>query len=146
MSDDVQGKTKQELIVERLAEPLLARLATVNAKTLQPHIVLVWFAWDGTSIWISAFVSTRKVKDLLGNPRAAVLVEPKAEGSELQAVLLEGPVEVISAPSSLVQEMSLKIYTRYLGPEGVLAADPQSWARDAENRLIKLTPERVIAW
>jgi nitroimidazol reductase NimA-like FMN-containing flavoprotein (pyridoxamine 5'-phosphate oxidase superfamily) len=146
MSDEPKEKTKQELIEELLAQPVLARLATANPKNLQPHVVPVWFAWDGKSIWISAFISTRKVKEVQRNSRIAVLVEPKPGENKLQAVLLEGQAELISAPPSLVQEMSLSIYIRYLGPEGVLAAEPQSWSRDPENRLIKLTPERLISW
>jgi general stress protein 26 len=140
---DPEKETRMKAL---LAEPLLARLATVNPKTLQPHITLVWFLWDETSLWISAFSSTRKVRELVQNPRAAVLIEPKQPDSQLQAVLLEGPVEVINRPRSLVEEMSNRIYTKYLGPEGVLAAEPQSWMRDPENRLIKLTPARTIVW
>ena len=41
-----------------LAEAILARLATANPKTCQPHAVPVWFLWDGESAWISAFTST----------------------------------------------------------------------------------------
>lgn len=138
---------KEHLAQALLAEPVLARLATANPKTLQPHVVPVWFLWDGDSLWISAFVSTRKVKDLLKNPRCAVLIEPaQPQGSPLQAVLLEGAVELIAEPASLIAEMSERIYTRYMGPEGVLAPEPQSWKQDPENRLIKLTPERRMVW
>ena len=129
-----------------LSQPLLARLATANSKNCQPHIVLVWFLWDGESIWISAFVSTRKVKEVMGNPRIAVLIEPKDGQGQPQAVLLEGAAELISETDDFVREMSLRIYEKYLGPEGVLANDPQSWAKDPENRLIKLTPQLVYAW
>lgn len=146
MTDEVQERTKQELIDELLSLPILARLATTNARTLQPHVVPLWFLWDGSSAWISSFVSTRKIRDLHSNPRAALLIEPKVEGFKLQAVLLEGIAEVISEPRQFVTSQSLKIYEHYLGAQGVLAADPQSWAVDAENRLIKLTPQRVIAW
>jgi nitroimidazol reductase NimA-like FMN-containing flavoprotein (pyridoxamine 5'-phosphate oxidase superfamily) len=137
---------KKALIEALLAETVLARLATTNPKTLQPHVVPVWFAWDGESIWISSFVSTRKVRELKSNPRGAVLIEPKQEGGKLQAVLLEGPVELVSQPRELVREMASRIYIRYLGPEGVLAPEPQSWLNDPENLLIKLTPARVLAW
>jgi general stress protein 26 len=129
-----------------LAEPVLARLATTNPETLQPHVVPVWFLWDGSTIWISAFVSTRKVRDLMKNLRCAVLVEPKQPADGLQAVLLEGQADLISEPASLVAEMSARIYTKYLGPEGVLAAEPQSWMHDPENRLVKLIPARRMAW
>jgi len=138
---------KETLVQSLLTEPVLARLGTVNPKTMQPHVVPVWFLWDGDSLWISAFVSTRKVKDLQKNPRCAVLIEPlQPQGSPLQAVLLEGAIELIAEPASLVAEMSERIYTKYMGPEGVLAPEPQSWKQDPENRLVKLTPERRMTW
>jgi PPOX class probable F420-dependent enzyme len=138
---------KETLAQSLLAEPVLARLGTVNPKTMQPHVVPVWFLWDGDSLWISAFVSTRKVKDLQKNPRCAVLIEPaQSQDNPLQAVLLEGAAELIAEPAALVAEMSERIYTKYMGPEGVLAPEPQSWKQDPENRLIRLTPERTMTW
>jgi hypothetical protein len=101
--------------------------------------------WDGDNLWISAFSSTRKVKDLESNPRAAVLIEPK-EPDKLQGVLFEGPVDVLAGPRGLVRDISLKIYTRYMGEEGVQAAEPQSWSVDPENRLVRLAPRKVFAW
>lgn len=135
--------TKNERIQAVLNEAVLARLAT--ARDGQPHVVPVWFYWDGESVWISAFRSTRKVKDLLRNPLCAVLVEPK-ETAGVQAVLLEGRAELISAPDARVAAMSECIYTRYLGPEGVLAEEPQSWIHDAENTLICLKPSKTFVW
>jgi hypothetical protein len=146
MTDEPKEKSKQEWIDELLAQPVLARLATTNAATLQPHVVPLWFLWDGDNAWISSFVSTRKIKDLYSNSHCALIIEPKQDGYKLQAVLLEGSAEVIVAPRDFIASQSLKIYAHYLGPEGVLAEGPQSWAVDPENRLIKLTPRRVIAW
>ena len=137
---------RKELIEAVLAEPVLARLATTNPKTLQPHVVPVWFAWDGEHVWISSFVSTRKIRDLKINPRGAVLIESKQEGGKLQAVLLEGAVELVTEPRELVREMASRIYIRYLGPQGVKETEPQSWLKDPENLLIKLTPERIMSW
>ncbi len=138
-----EAVSKDEQIQAVLGEAVLARLGT--ARDGQPHVVPVWFYWDGESVWISAFRSTRKVKDLLRNPLCAVLVEPK-ETTGLQAVLLEGSAELISAPDPRVATMSVCIYTRYLGPEGVLAEEPQSWIHDAENTLVRLRPAKTFAW
>ncbi|MBN2146743.1 MAG: pyridoxamine 5'-phosphate oxidase family protein [Anaerolineales bacterium] len=138
---------KQAQIAELLEEPVLARLGTSNGKTCQPHIVPVWFLWDGESIWISAFDSTRKVKDLKSNQRCAVLIEPKdPQNGRLQALLLEGKAELVTEPRQLVQEMSIRIYTKYMGPEGVLAAEPQSWSVDPENTLVRLKPQKTYHW
>ena len=143
---DAPKSDRRALIEAVLAEPVLARLATTNPKTMQPHVVPVWFAWDGESIWISSFSSTRKIRELKKNPRGAVLIESKQEGGQLQAVLLEGAVELVSEPRQRVSELASKIYLRYLGPEGLKDAEPQSWLSDPENVLIKLTPERIMSW
>ncbi len=137
---------RKDLIEGVLAEAVLARLATSNPKNMQPHVVPVWFEWDGEHVWISSFVSTRKIRELKINPRGAVLIESKQEGSKLQAVLLEGSVELVTLPRQLVSEIASRIYIRYLGPEGVKEAEPQSWLNDPENLLIKLTPDRIISW
>jgi nitroimidazol reductase NimA-like FMN-containing flavoprotein (pyridoxamine 5'-phosphate oxidase superfamily) len=140
-------KTNRKPLIEAvLAEAVLARLATTNPKTLQPHVVPVWFMWDGENIWISSFVSTRKIHELQINPRGAVLIESKQEGSQLTAVLLEGDVELVRQPRKRVSEIASRIYVRYLGEKGILEPEPQSWLVDPENLLIKLTPRRIISW
>lgn len=129
-----------------LDRPLLARLATANPETLQPHVVPVWYGWDGQSLWISAFRSTRKIRELLANPRCSIVVDVDGSESGLRAVLMEGKAELVTAPQEVLVEKTTWVYTRYLGPEGVLAPDPQSWIIDPENLLIKLTPETVKTW
>jgi general stress protein 26 len=143
---EVAKSDRKPLIEEVLSEAVLARLATTDPKTLQPHVVPVWFMWDGTSVWISSFISTRKIRELKHNPQGAVLIESKREGGKLTAVLLEGTVELVTEPRPLVSEIASRIYVRYLGVEGMQEAEPQSWLHDPENLLIKLTPKRIISW
>ena len=138
---------KRALAEGLLSQPVLARIATANPETGQPHVVPLWYLWDGASIWISGFRSTRKFRELLTNPRCALLVEPAdPKASKIQAVLFEGEAEVIASPRQMVEEMSTRIYLRYLGEEGVKAADPQSWIHDAENLVVRLTPQQVYTW
>ena len=139
-------KDRMASIEAVLAEPVLARLATTNPKTMQPHVVPVWFAWDGECVWISSFISTRKIRELQKNPQGAVLIESKQEEGKLTAVLLEGPVALVTEPRQLVSEIASRIYIRYLGNEGLMDNEPQSWLNDPENLLIKLTPKRIISW
>ncbi len=140
-------KTDRTALIEGvLAEPVLARLATTNPKTMQPHVVPVWFMWENGCVWISSFVSTRKIRELKHNPRGAVLIESKQEGGKLTAVLLEGEVELVAEPRQEVSEIARRIYIRYLGVDGVQEPDPQSWLNDPENLLIKLTPTKIISW
>ena len=145
MNSEQREKLNQPWVKEFLNQPYLARLGTSNPKNHQPHVTPVWYEWDGESVYISAFVSTRKVKDVYRNRRISVLVDIAEKNGPTQAVLFEGAAEIIEDPKS-VAELSCSIYTRYMGPEGVLAKDPQSWMVDPENRIIKLTPENVYVW
>jgi general stress protein 26 len=128
-----------------LEGPHLARLATCNPNTLQPHVVPVWYEWDGCSIWISTFRSTRKIKEILKNGRVALVVDTAIDSDTNMGVMFEGRVELIDDPQSGIQQ-GTSIYARYLGVDGAQAPTPQSWLHDAEHVLIKLTPEWVHVW
>lgn len=129
-----------------LAAPLLARLATASPGTLQPHVVPVWYEWDGEILWISSYESTRKIGELRDNPRCAVVIDVAENVDGVSAVVFEGEAELIAAPREFVRDMALRIYARYMGPDGVLAPEPQEWANSPENLIIKVTPEFVKVW
>lgn len=128
-----------------LDAPLLARLATANARTNQPHVVPVWFEWDGEAMWISSFNSTRKMRDLEGNPLVSVVIDIAEGGENARGIVLEGAAEVVSDPGVVVPR-SISIYERYLGVDSARAPEPASWVVDPDNRVIKLTPMRVYTW
>lgn len=129
-----------------LEQPLLARIATVSIRTGQPHVYPVWFLWDGESIWISAYSSTRKVKDLQKHPKCAIVIDSSESKAGLTAVLLEGEAELVSEPRDFLEAQTARIYIRYLGEAGVLDPEPQEWLHSPENLLIKLTPQRIFTW
>ncbi len=128
-----------------LAQPVLARLATANPITLQPHVVPVWFAWDGEAIWISSFDTTRKMRDLARNSRVSIVIDAVDDPEHNRGVIFEGKAEVISDPAVVVARAT-SIYIRYLGEVGARKPEPASWIMDAENRVIRLAPERIYVW
>jgi nitroimidazol reductase NimA-like FMN-containing flavoprotein (pyridoxamine 5'-phosphate oxidase superfamily) len=146
MTQTESGKMSPQMIDEYLAQPLIARLAAADPSTCQPHVVPVWYAWHDGAIWISSFASTRKVSVLMANPLCSIAIDSAESGWANQAVILEGAAELVTQPRELVYRMSTLIYTRYLGEQGVLEPDPQSWIHDDENLLIKLTPRKIRAW
>ena len=75
------------------------------------------------------------------NPGSLCIRRPQQAA---QAQFLE--IELIRQPREFVYQHTTWIYTRYLGPKGVLAADPQSWIVDPLNLLIKLVPQHISAW
>ena len=143
---DETSQSRTARIEKFLSEPLLARMATVSADDLQPHVVPVWFLWDGKSVWISSYSSTRKIRELQHNPKCSIVVDTTGNATGLSAVLFEGRAELVTEPREFVREMVTRVYTKYLGPEGVLAAEPQEWIHSPENLLIRLTPEKTVTW
>jgi PPOX class probable F420-dependent enzyme len=133
------------VVKEFLTRRLLGRLATASPEG-QPHVVPVWFLWEDGAAWISSYRSTRKVIDLERNPKCALVVDVAHTEGGLTAVMLEGRAELVSTPPETVKQRIERVYTKYLGAEGVLEKDPQEWLNSTENVLIKLTPTRVKAW
>jgi len=142
--EDIE-KVNQDWVKEFLGKKHLARLATANPKTAQPHVTPVWFDWDGECVYISAFISTRKAKEVTRNSRISVLVDIAEQDGPTRAVLFEGKAEVLDDPEQ-VAPLARRIYTKYVGPDGVQAPDVASWIVDPENRIIKLAPEHVYIW
>ncbi len=144
------GKLKKDQLDGFLSQPILARLSTAvpskdDPGQFQPHTTPVWFLWDGESLYISAFTSTRKVKEVRRNAYIAVLIDVEKAVDGVSAVLMEGKCEWTQEPA-FVQEMSRRIYTRYMGEDGVQAEEPQSWIVDPENSIICLKPNKIYSW
>ena len=142
----ITGKMNLEAINSALQAPSLARLATADAATHQPHVVPVWFGWDGQALWISSYSNTRKVRELKSNPKCSILIDTAEKDGSSWGILMEGEVELVREPKDWLREKIVWVYTRYLGEEGVLAPEPQEWVHDPHNLLIKLSPQKIMTW
>jgi general stress protein 26 len=136
---------KRNFVNEFLEQPLIARIGTVDINN-QPHVVPVWFGWDGESLWISSYSNTRKVHDLMANPKISVSIDVAILGGETKAVILEGSATLIREPREFLKKQFYWIYERYLRKEGVMQKSPQEWINDPHNLLIRLVPEKIITW
>ena len=150
MANNPYGKFSKAQVDSFLSRPVLARLATAapskeDPAFSQPHNTPVWFLWDGESVWISAFQSTRKGREVKRSPFVAVLIDGQEPFEGVTAVLMEGRANVILEPG-IVQEMSRRIYTLYMGEEGVKEEAPQSWIVDPDNSIIQLKPAKIFTW
>ena len=131
-------------INELLEQPLLARIATADVRTCQPHVVPVWFEWDGERIWISSFRSTRKIREIMHNPLVSIVIDVADGPLSMRSVIFEGSAVLITDLQEVIVR-STRIYTKYLGRDGVREPEPASWIVDPENMLICLQPEKIIA-
>lgn len=127
-----------------LASPLLARVATVYDR--KPHVVPVWFDWDGESLWITTDQSHCKVANLQNNPNFAVSIDHTYGGLRFWAVLMEGQAVLIDEPESFVSEITERIYIKYMGKGTMGLPTLQKMLKEGKSILIKLTPSRIITW
>lgn len=142
MTDKTAEVLGQDWVKELLSQPVLARLGTANPKNTQPHVTPVWFEWEDGCIYISVFISTRKGREVIANPRVSVLIDVE---NPTRAVILEGAAEIITV-SGEVARRAERIYTRYVGAEEVQKDPYPGWIHDPENRIIKLRPAQAYGW
>jgi PPOX class probable F420-dependent enzyme len=79
-------------VQKRLKRELIIWLATVGADG-HPHVVPVWFWWDGKSVLVYS-VPGQKVRDIKANPNVALHLNSDTVGDDL--VRIDGTAKIDS--------------------------------------------------
>jgi nitroimidazol reductase NimA-like FMN-containing flavoprotein (pyridoxamine 5'-phosphate oxidase superfamily) len=140
---DIRGEMDRAAMDAFLAEPILARIATVRDDW--PHVVPMWFDWDGESLWMETGLGFQKHKNLLANPHFAVTIDVTEGGLRFKGIIMEGDAELITEPEPYVLEIVHRLYRKYLGDEGIAAPTPQKMIADP-HAIIRLRPSRIRTW
>ena len=123
-----------EAVLAILDAPEFATLATIQPDG-QPQLSVVWVARDGDDLLISTVAGRRKHLNLVRDPRATVLVYPKA--NPYSYVEVRGTVTLTEEGGrALIDRLNVE-YTggeRYTGDDG------------SENVrvVVRLTPTKVV--
>jgi len=125
-----------------LSSPLVAYLATLN-RDGTPHVVGMWFVWDGEALLLPTSRETRKARNVLREPRATVTIDDSRGGLDLRGITIVGRAEVVDAPRSL--GLNRSIHRKYVTDRG-LALDPVRKYLLGDDMTIRLEPKRVSAW
>ncbi|MFI5978189.1 pyridoxamine 5'-phosphate oxidase family protein [Streptomyces sp. NPDC051452] len=119
------------------------RVATVSADGT-PHVSALWFAWDGTSLWLYSVVRSRRWAQLCRDPRVAVVVDSGEEYDQLRGVELTGRVESVGEvprTGELCAELDTAetLFARKnFGLDEMPHDGRHAWAR--------LTPDKIVSW
>lgn len=126
-----------------LSEQRTCRVATVSPQGA-PHVSALWFAWDGTSLWLYSITRSRRWSELRRDPRIAVVVDAGEKYGELRGVELSGTaVFVGEAPRTGEPCPELDV------PERLFARRNfglDSMPHDGRHGWLRLTPEAVVSW
>ncbi len=125
-----------------LAEERTCRLATVGGDGA-PHVTPLWFAWDGSSLWITSLVRSQRWTDLQRDNRVSVVVDAGGAFTELRGVELHGPaVPVGEAPRAGLPVPELDEAEQ-------LFADKYADGRihhDGRHAWLRITPQKIQSW
>lgn len=132
-----------EELDEFLTTQRTCRVATVSADGA-PHLSALWFAWDGTSLWLYSITRSKRWADLRRDPRMAVVVDAGEEYGELQGVELSGTVEFVGeAPRTGEPYPELDAVERLFAQKNF---GLNEMPHDGRHAWLRLTPESIKSW
>jgi PPOX class probable F420-dependent enzyme len=81
---------------ERLREDLILWLGSVRPDG-RPHLVYVFFLWDGKNILIFSKPTSQKIRNVQHNPDVTLALDGTKNGEDM--VILEGKAELLHDPA-----------------------------------------------
>jgi hypothetical protein len=109
-----------------------------------PHVVPLWFVWDGAALWLNSLVRSQRWTDLSRDPRVAVVVDAGEEFAELRGVEIRGralPVGEVPRGTGGVPELE--------EPEALFArkyAGTDTFQPDGRHAWLRVLPDRLLSW
>jgi len=141
----IKGPFTPEKLMTFLSRPLIARFATVSPEG-KPHVVPVWFEWDGSHLWVTIDRRSRKYRNMVANPYCAVTIDESWGGLRFIGVIFEGPVELIEQPEEWARDFVRKVYAKYMGEEGLAARTIQRMINEGQHVVVKVIPDKILTW
>jgi len=119
-----------------LEKPLLARLSTIDQDGY-PHTVPVWFMLDGGDVVFISSRDTRKVRNIIANPKGAVTIggEPADNGG----YLIKGDVSIEEDPG----DVWVKKFCYHYEDKAKAEQDIADWA-ELDIVLLRLKPKIIV--
>jgi PPOX class probable F420-dependent enzyme len=122
-----------------LSEEPVVWLSTVRPDGA-PHIVPIWFTWDGASLLVFSKPGAQKVRNLRANPVAMLaLGEPE---DDFDVAMAEARVELLEEPAT---ELPWGHLAKYSGRMAALGLSPDQFVR-TYAQVIRITPTRTVPW
>ncbi|HJZ48046.1 MAG TPA: TIGR03667 family PPOX class F420-dependent oxidoreductase [Roseiflexaceae bacterium] len=134
---DLTGSKGAHIDRRLRGEPIIW-LSTVRPDG-RPHLVPVWFLWDGATILIFSKPAAQKMRNLRHSPQVMLALDTADEGEDV--VLLEGRAELLrdDAPRSTLPEYAAK-YAALMTRIGITA---ESMAAEF-TQAIRVTIDRLV--
>ncbi len=125
-------------VEQRLGDDAIIWLGTVRPDG-RPHLVPVWFIWDGSTMLIFSQPGSRKVANLRRNPHVTLALETGGTGADV--IVIEGEAVLVDGLAAT----AVPAYAEKYGEQmALLGYDPESLAQ-AYSQAIRISPMKVRA-
>ena len=106
-----------------------------------PHLIPIWFSWDGREILIASKPGAQKVRNLRANP-VAMLALGEAE-EDFDVGLLEGRAELLPEPAAV--SLPAAHLVKYRGEMARLGLGADEFLA-TYSQVIRIRPTRFLPW
>jgi PPOX class probable F420-dependent enzyme len=106
-----------------------------------PHLVPVWFAWDGEAIVIRSKPEARKVRNLRHDPRAMLALGDADD--DFDVGLLEASAQVVEG--TVAAPLPAPFLAKYRERIAALGLTPDDFAA-TYSATIRLIPAKALGW
>jgi PPOX class probable F420-dependent enzyme len=127
-------------IDQRLRSEPIIWLSTVRADG-RPHLVPVWFLWDGSTILIFSQPDNQKIRNLRQNVNVALALEATNDGEDV--AIFEGTAALLDEKTAdLITSAYIEKYGKMMEAMGWQAEGMAA----SYSQPIHVTPTKVITW
>jgi PPOX class probable F420-dependent enzyme len=106
-----------------------------------PHLVPVWFSWDGAAVLIASKPNARKVGNLRANP--SVMLALGEPDDDFDVGMLEGVAELLDQPAAAVLPAAhLAKYRTQMAAIGLSSEEFLA----TYSQVIRIRPTRCLPW
>jgi PPOX class probable F420-dependent enzyme len=131
---------KDARIDARLRSEPIIWLATTRPDG-RPHLVPVWFWWDGSRVLIFSEPDNQKVRNLRRSPHAMLALDTADQGEDV--VMIAGEAELLAEPATAT--MPAGFADKYASLFARLGSSAAEMAA-RYSQPIRVTPSKFIAW
>ena len=106
-----------------------------------PHLIPIWFSWDGEAILVASKPAAQKVRNIQANP--VVMLALGQPDHDFDVGLLEGRAELVEAPAADLLPASH--LAKYRAPMASIGLTPEEFLA-TYTQVIRIVPTRYLPW
>jgi PPOX class probable F420-dependent enzyme len=105
-----------------------------------PHLIPIWFSWDGVSLIVLSKPHAQKVRNLRSNPKVMVAIGNPEE--DFDVVLVEAKATLESEPAQTLPAAHRRKYRDRMAAIGLTPDDFVA----TYSQVVRITPTRALGW